>query len=419
MKVFSVKNNNSNNFKGMATIAPTRKINNAKDAIAQWEVLKHPKFTNIFQEAEFATKQMLDENKAIREHNYSFLDELKCDAEKKKFIEHFKHFTGFPILKASSQRMVAEFRRTLAVAAAMLGASDKDVLMLGYDRFCSVGLGTALPGSDLDKGFAVVKGEDTCDIQKEEEYSNNYKAQIWENIDNRIMSVNHCAAYPNIITENELLMKLGKFDRLSGNLINNKTYEIFQAEIKNNPNPVAAAKYNIWLSKRLNDADKVEAKNFAYVVEAIRDGKCETGNIDDLVRLYTNMNSSGFAMCSNIAQTHAMSKKYQDNPHGVMKPKLKARLDIEKFFDSWNIGKQFELVKDVIRSMSGDNKNPEFNILFDSKADMHRLLINDILSGKIDCSFEFPQEGKERIHLMFKNPADIETYGNLDLYSRD
>ena len=273
----------------------------------------------------------------------------------------------------------------------------------------------------MDKGFAVVRGPHTDSIPIEESYSLEFKGRIWDNIDNRIMSVNHCAAFPNIVTDKEIILKLNKYDEVTGDLVNPTNYHLYQRERMYNNNPVSGAKYNIWLSQRLeNPADKVDAKNFAYVIEAIRDGKRDTNDIMFLHNLFQFMNNSKFATCSNVTQTSAMNYKYQGQEQEVMKPKLKARLDMEKNFDSMSIDKQYELVKDVIRSMSGDNQNPEFSNIFDSKTDRHRLLINDILSGDVDCAFDFPGNGRELTHLFFnKNIDKFERYGDLNVYDRN
>ena len=59
--------------------------------------------------------------------------------------------------------------------------------------------------------------------------------------------------------------------------------------------------------------------------------------------------------------------RYKTDYSDIKKTKLKARERIQEEFDKWDINKQYELVKDIIRSMSGDNKNPEFNDIFYSK----------------------------------------------------
>lgn len=423
MKVSSVNSSlvqkNNVSFQGMAKVAPSRIIRTAQDAIAQWNVLKHPQFTNIFQESEIATAKEVLENQKIRDLNYSFLDSLYSTAEKSKFIEYFKRITGFPSLAASSRIMLAEFERVLKTACRKAGGSADDVLLSGYDRYCSVGLGTALPGSDLDKGYAIVKGV-TGGLSTQQKFSERLKGFIWENIDNRLMSVNHCAAFPNIMTDKELVMSLDKFEPYAKEVVGTDArYNLFLRERMENPNPVSSAKFNIWLSQILSSKkDKADAKNLAYVVETIRDGEKASCNYDYMEQLTDKMNNSYFSWCTNVGQGHVMDKKYSYYASDVTKPKLKARKDIENNFNSWSVNKQYELVKDIIRSMSGDNKNPEFKNLFYSKTDRHRLLINDILNGDVDCAFDF-NKGSETFHCFPKTPETIERYYDFNIYKMD
>ena len=407
-------------FCGMAKMAPRRRISCAEDAMAQWDILKHPQYTDIFQEEEKPTESEISKNQQIHEFNYGFLDELKNPSEMAKFIEYFKKVTGFPSLSAASKNMLAEFQRVLTLASYNTSIGPKDILLSGYDQFCSVGLETALPGSDLDKGYAIIRGvPGNLDAQKD--FSDKFKGEIWENIDNRIMSVNHCAAFPNIMTDKELEFSIDRFEPYAKQVIGtDERYNLFLQERINNTNPVAAAKFNIWLSQLLNSQkDRVDAKNLAYIVETIRDGAQNIHDYSYWDRLNYQMSNSGFVWCSNLIQGHAMNNKYEYSSHDVKKPKLKARQEVEKTFDSWSVPKQYELVKDVIRSMSGDNKNAEFEDLFYSKADKHRLLINDILKGDVLCAFDFPQEGGEVLHFFPQTPETLKKYHNFDVYNRD
>lgn len=411
MKVFNVS------FKGQAVKLPKSTIRNANDAINRWELLKHPKFTNIFQESENATLNNIKINAEIRNNNYSFLEELKNTKEKAKFIEYFKNHTGFPYLHEISTKIIQEFDRVLNTVGKKIGFTNNDICISGYDKYCSVGLKTALPGSDLDKGFAIIKGKDGGLLQQKA-YSNLIKEGIWNNIDNRLMSVNHVAAFPNIMTDKELQLMLNKIEEPSVNVIGtNERYNLFMKERLYNNNPVSAAKFNIWLSQLLNTKqEKEDIKNLAYIVEAIRDGATNKINQRHLYAILESLNNSSFAQCSNVIQGHSMSNRYDYNIEQTIKPKLNARKNIEKSFNSWNIDKQYELVKDIIRSMSGDNRNPEFKELFHSKTDTHRLLLNDILKGDVDCAFDFFADGGERIHIFPKTPEKIKKYTNFNIY---
>lgn len=407
-------------FCGMAKKAPQQKINNANDAIAQWEVLKHPQYTDIFQEAEEPTLEQIKENQTIRNNNYSFLDKLQNDTEKAKFIEYYKNLTGFPVLNDISKKIREEFNRVINKSCTNMGKSTDEILLTGYDKFCSVGLGNALPGSDLDKGYAVVKGV-YGDITDQKKYSDKFKGQIWNNIDNRIMSVNHCAAFPNIVTDRELSSSLKEFDSYTDRVANSdEAVNFFLNQRMNNSNPISSAKFNIWLSDLLYDRDKKnEAKNFAYVIETIRDGERDIHDYTYAGELFRDMNNSKFSWCTNICQNYPMQYKLDYSNEQFVKKKLKARKEVEKDFDSWDIKKQYELIKDIIRSMSGDNMNPEFNDLFWSEEDKHRLLLNDILKGDVSCFFDVNSEENERIYLRFNNNKALKKYYNFNIYEEN
>lgn len=415
-----IKKLNHLSFKGMAMRLPNRVIRDANDAIIQWELLRHPKFTNVFQEEEIVNENTIIQNKLIREENYSFLDKLFRKEDKEQFIEHFKILTGFPSLTNIAQKMIDEFHRVLNIAIKKMGKKSDDILLSGYDKFCSVELGAALPGSDIDKAYTIIKGIDG-NLTKQRLFSDLFKEQIWENIDNRIMSVNHCAAFPNVMTENELIMSLENIDKYTHNIVGTENrYKLFLQERMYNSNPVSSAKFNIWLSETLQGrSEKINAKNLAYIIETIRDGARRIINYNFIEKLFNSMDNSLFAMCSNIIQGYPMAYKYSVAGDIITKPKLKARIEMEKNFNNWDIDTQYELVKDIIRSMSGDNKNPKFKQLFYSKTDKHRLLINDILKGDVNCAFTFFPNGGEQIDLFFNTPKTVKRYYNFNVYKMD
>ncbi len=432
----SIDKKNFFSFKGLAKPAPRRRIYDAVDAIAQWKTMKHPQYSEIFQEEEVGvTKFLLDKNKKIRNENYSFLDELKSSSQIAKFIEHFKKVTGFPSLEASSQKIREEFSKVLRIANEnlftrfrekpydwyRLSQEQKDfyinqTVLSGYDKFCSVGLGSALPGSDLDKGFAIIRGV-AGNYQAQKDFVDSFNKEIWNNIDNRIMSVNHTAAFPNIRTDAQLAEDLTILDRYASRFVNPNNINAFRYIRMLNGNPISGSKFNIFLSEELpSSALKYEAKNIAYLVEAIRDGKWLDFKEFLYDKLYNSMQASYFGHCSNVTQSYKMQERYDYAGTDIVKKKLKARREMERQFDYLPIKEQYEVIKDVIRSMSGDNKNPDYKDMFYSPPDRHRLLINDILRGKIECCFEQLPNNQERTTIFFKDPELIEKYYDLNIY---
>ena len=425
------------NFKGLAKNAPKRRIYDAVDAISQWKIMKHPQFSEIFQEEEVGvTNYLIKQNKQIRNSNYSFLDELKNDYQIAKFIEHFKKLTGFPNLEASSRKIREEFSNVLKLANenlffkfrekpynwSWINESEKNkfinnTVLSGYDKFCSVGLGSALPGSDLDKGFAIIKGVEGG-YMAQKNFVDAFNQEIWNNIDNRIMSVNHVAAFPNIRTDKQLAGDLANLDNYARKFVDYDTINAYRYLRMYNGNPISGSKFNIFLSQMIpNTPTKYEAKNIAYLVEAIRDGQWldfQEHLYDDL---YNTIQGSYFCHCSNVTQSYKMQERYDYAGTDIVKKKLKARQEMERQFDYLPIKEQYEVVKDVIRSMSGDNKNPDYKDLFYSPPDKHRLLINDILRGKVDCAFDPLPNNGERTTLFFRDPEVAEKYHNLNVYN--
>lgn len=407
-------------FGQMAAKLPSRAIRSGYDAIEQWSLLRHPKYSAIFQEEEFCTQSQRVANRQLRLENYSFLDKLWSDSDKRQFIQHFRDVTGFPNLAAVTSKILEEFRRVLNVANDNLNylrpysfGSSRNVLMSGYDEFCSVGQRAALPGSDLDKGYAIVRGV-SGDLKEQREFSDQIKGEIWDNIDNRIMSVNHIAAFPNIMTDKELEQSLRYFDNYAKSFVTPSNLNYYRYLRLQNGNPVAGSRFNITLSERLSDkSDRYDAKNLAYIVEAMRDGK-KLDMVDYYMpEMYQLFENSEFCHCSNVTQSHVMQDLYDYSD--ITKKKLKARKQVESAFNSWSVSKQYELVKDVIRSMSGDSKNPEFKDLFHSPNDRLRLLINDILRGKVGCKFTETKYGENAL-LEFRDAESRAKYKDFNIY---
>ena len=409
-------------FGQMAAKLPKRTIKSGLDAINQWELLRHPKYSAIFQEEETCTQAQREANRQLRLNNYSFLDDLRYDFDKKQFIDYFKSLTGFPSLTEVSRNILAEFKRVIGVADkkarsfSLFGSGD-NILMCGYDEFCSVGQKTALPGSDLDKGYAILR-EVRGGLREQKRFSDEVKGQIWENIDNRILSVNHTAAFPNIMTDKELAENIHYVDRYARQFVTPENINFFRYIRLQKGNPISGSKFNIWLSDRLPcKQDKYNAKNLAYIVEAMRDGKKLSSQYTFNESLYKLFENSEFCHCSNVTQGKVMQDRYDYSVY-ELKDKLKARKEVEQSFNSWSTSKQYELVKDIIRSMSGDSINPEFKPLFYSHNDRPRLLINDILRGKVGCTFEETKYG-ERAAFDYKENGMRERYQDLNIYDAD
>src|SRR5574344_3096160 len=77
MKISAIKNNKLTNnflpqknkkvptFNGKAEIFTPKAFHSYEDSIENWIRLKHPKYTNIIQEEETGSKELIQENKAV------------------------------------------------------------------------------------------------------------------------------------------------------------------------------------------------------------------------------------------------------------------------------------------------------------------------------------------------------------------
>ena len=396
-------------FKGTPERLPSRIINNTQDALKQWELLRFAKYSDA------TTDKTQPSNKKIRLENYSFLEKLTSWHDKKSFITAFKDFTGFPNLSETSNKILGEFKRAIHKTSNILNnqygnCNPADILMAGYDSTCSVGHKMALPGSDLDKGFAIIRGTD--EYSNDTYLSENFKGHLWDEIDQRILSVNHMDSFPNIHTQNEVLRHLSDFS----NVIDiGDNFNYFMNLRLYSTDPIQGSHYNRLLAEALPDGKKEKAKNFAYLIETIRDGKLiENNEFFHEEVLGPKMEKSQFAWCSNVAQIKALDN--QAYYSGTKKDKIEQRKKLQSEFDFYDIDKQYDIVKNIIKASSGD-QSPEYSNILGSSAPLRetpstpseelmqtflhgesndigsrRLKLNDILTGKIGYLFDGDKE---------------------------
>ena len=361
-------------------------------ALSLFNKLKHAKYTDTserYEEDKSTRETERRENKAIRAKNFSFLDCIDYDKyfnPCKDFVENYIKLTGFPNLKECSQKIEDEFKRTIGVAEKNTNKMFKyydpnaaDVIMYGYDGACSVGLAHAWPGSDLDKAFVIIKGSSNYKLS-DEDVINEYRGQLWENMDTRILSVNHYAAFPNVYTKKQVLTMISILDRYTEKL----GYDEDKASyaIENIEDPIERAQFNLELSKILPVYLKEDAKNFAYLIEPIRECT-RTYRIaaeKDDEEILNRFHSSKFYQMSNMAGLRYYMKKYKNASSDELKPKLKAREKVEKHFKFWESNFQYYFIKNVIKNMCDDG---EQDIYFQCPDGSRALKMNDMVAGKI------------------------------------
>lgn len=295
-------------------------------------------------------------NKIIRAHNLSFLDKIATESEKQKFVDYYKSVTGFPNLSQVSENIEREFIRSINTVSESFGDYDYSVVAAGYDETCSVGRGRALPGSDLDKAFIILRGDISGKYNPAKEYRlvNNFRNRLWYATDQRILSYNHDTSFPTIMTINQIKDYISKLDRITARMVLN-TPKLKHYVEEEYLDLIKASTFNIQLSKHLpkrkyddsyNTLNKENIKNFAYFIESIRDGKIltDTQYFKDLI---TQIKGSEFYQFSNAAQMRATRNAVNSGREG--KTKINLRRNLETEFNGWDLNKQFEFIKTAIK----------------------------------------------------------------------
>ena len=393
MKLSAVHNQKI--FGGIPLRIEHPKIRNAQDALKQWELLKSAHYLDAHSDLSQPY------NKQIRLHNYSFLDMLKNYADKSEFVSKYCAFTLFPSLRKTSEKIDETFEKCLHDISADLNSKFNteayNVVDFGYDPTCSVALKKAFPGSDLDKGYIILEGNYLG--KGDDEVVWNFTGELWNNLDQRVVSLNHPDTFPNIYTKNQVIEALDIADRYTKNLHANKLSrgllnfflgdvgdilydakrmgKYLDLKVSDNTDPYTAALFNRELAKTL-PADKKEfMKNFAFFIEAVESnlGKDAEAKND---YMFERIRHSPFVMSSNVNQTFAWQERIKD---GYLKSKLKLREKLERDFDHMTMEERFELVKDIIKSSSNDQSNPKFARFFHNDDDIkerYRALLSSL-----------------------------------------
>ena len=133
--------------------------------------------------------------------------------------------------------------------------------------------------------------------------------------------------------------------------------------------PIKGGYFNINLTRvlPLNSVTKEFAKNFAYFIESVRDGKNLILNKSYYNTLYYAIRLSEFGKYTNVSRINAHNKLISSG-HEPVKPKLRLRSALAQEYKEMNTEEKFELVKDIIKAVSKDNDNPKFAKYFENDA---------------------------------------------------
>ncbi len=374
----------STGYKGCFKASPSRigymNVKGYQDALKYWEMLKSAKYLDAHTDNYT--------NRMIRQENYSFLDKLTGYTDKSEFIRKFCEFTGFPNLRDISNKIERTFKECInRIANSEYGAFD--IVDSGYDPTCSVSLKKAFPGSDLDKGYVIIKGESS--YTNDTELVNQFKGKLWEQLDNRIVSQNHPETSIDVYTKKQVKEKLDDvastvslirykpgfktyLSCLLGPIVAGVGYmtdvtlrnsNFYNLKHSTQTDPYEAALFNRTLAKYLPSGKKEMFKNFAFFIETVA-ANLERDSYGKYDSLFSEIKESPFVQYSNVTQIEAWQNRINN---GYLKSKLRNREELEWDFDRMSLETKYDLVKDVIKSASND-QSTKFSKYFKNDDDI-------------------------------------------------
>ncbi len=407
-----IQKKNKTNFKGVPSHIGYIDVRDWHDAVKYWNMLRRAKYLDVHSDGS------CNFYKYIRDENYSFLDKLNTHTDKSEFISRFCEFTEFPNLKAVSQKIADTFESCIESIADRLNVSTSSpgepykVLDSGYDPTCSIALEKALPGSDLDKGYIILEGNHM--FKSDEDVVNTFSSELWEELDQRIVSLNHPDTFPAIYTKQQVKDKLHELNTVASDVINNPakngalaaagavignailgpfgvpvgmfisgklmndTTKYLRLKASTITTPHLAAEFNIEVAKRINSLlGKEEAKNFAFFSETVEANLPQNAwNKTD--ELFDEIKDSVFVKNSNVTQINAWISKIRS---GYMKEKLKQRTNISRDFKyNMTTEERYDLIKDLIK-YSSEDQSSKYSKIFkndDNIKERYRTLLREL-----------------------------------------
>ena len=360
MRITGLNNNSGREqFQGITQRIPQITINTTQDLYNQYHYLRFARYYEALDDS------IYPQNKLIRNENFLFLNRIP-QYLKKIFVSIYQTLTDFPDINKISKKINEEFVSNILKAQ----NNDVKVLMAGYDPVCSVGLNHALPGSDVDKAYVILN---RCgrNYKTDDELIASYKGYLWENVDQRILSLNNENTFPEVYTLDKMFHTLDILDKLTSKIGLDKNMKYFEKKRFFDTNPVTAGEFNIIFAQNNDEAviSKVYTKNFAYFIESVRDGKIVYSVDRNIVNIINNrIRRSPFARMSNVAQIGAQERQTKLGMKDI-KRKLRERESLNDEFDKWPEDTKFALVKDLVKSVSKD-QSTTFNKYFQNDYDI-------------------------------------------------
>lgn len=333
--------------------------------------------------------------KRIRENNLSFLERVYNTSDKKQFIDGYNALSGFPDMAEVSRRIQQEFinacqKSEKALMREYPGCKDcYKIVSAGFDGISSTSQNTAFPGSDLDKAYVILQGNDNDSDNVN--IAKNFRRELWKNTDQRILSYNHdAAAFPGVYTLKQINsvadainkkteeMNLHEKKEISGTTLYQKLFKPQKSEPTKYDNYMALTKTfdsdYVRANEFIIDVAKKFPRAFAwrtypdcqhpsrediyktgFILESIEHGKQLIGE-----HFETGLNSDARDLI-NLSQIRAIRNNSQP------KEKYEKRKNISHEFEKWDTEKQFSFIKAMIKASCGDNE--DFEEYFQSSED--------------------------------------------------
>lgn len=285
---------------------------------------------NLAKEADFDSQNLLTIFEKIRS--------LK-ENDKQAFITAYCEKTGFPDQKRTSCLIDENVSQALKKAQKQ---TDIKVLFAGYNPTCSVGIGTALPGSDLDTLFVCIDKDGNKKV---------FKNALKQNVDPLLCSMMYHRTddLPDIVSAAELKKSIELAnDIFEQNGLSARSQSYSKILQKPQEDWVVAGSYNLDVNQFVPDNEKTPLLRAGLLMEIMRDGNILVNDFDNETNSY--FKDSCAYKYTNMQQMGT----YKQVP---IKQKHHDRINNLKNFESLETDEKLELIFDIIKLSVKDLKS--------------------------------------------------------------
>ena len=295
-------------------------------------------FDKYFEDAKDITSYIWDmkaghivKNPKAEEYT-SILDNLNKE-QKAQFVKTFCQTTGFPDLNEVKKKIDKDITDT---AKLVCRAGEREPLFLGYTSCCSVGKGTALPGSDCDGLFLV--------IDKMPDFKKLNNGLFGENINQRLVETSG-AHYPELFDIEYLMQYVELADKIFKEIKTPEKIEEYKKNLERSDQDfMTAGQFNIDLAKEVeNDRTKNMLYLTAMFVEELRAGTVLINNLD--AKTLRRIKVSSLYKYSNVVRQEGFKNK--------TKEKWEIRKQTCNNFYNMTPEEQFKLCREIFKSSLG------------------------------------------------------------------